>query len=172
MKRSLWLFFVLVWGATTLPVSAQVDQKLALVDEKLDRLQAEVEAIQFRQQKLQEDVENLHTQLAELRRQPGGVTAADLDALSTKLKAIDTARERDKQIILDTLSKELASIASGRPASTTPAAAGSAVHEVKAGDTLSSIAKAHGISVDALVKANSIPDPNNLHVGQKLTIPK
>lgn len=42
---------------------------------------------------------------------------------------------------------------------------------VKKGDTLSAIAKKYGTTVTKLAKANAIPDPNVIHVGQLLTIP-
>lgn len=41
---------------------------------------------------------------------------------------------------------------------------------VKKGDTLSSIAKAHGTTVAKLVAANGIKEPNKIYVGQKLII--
>jgi LasA protease len=42
---------------------------------------------------------------------------------------------------------------------------------VRAGDMLSDIALDFNVSVEALVTANNIPDPNSLEVGQPLTIP-
>src|SRR5205085_9277716 len=42
---------------------------------------------------------------------------------------------------------------------------------VKAGDTLSGIAALFGVSVDDIVRANNIADPNRLSEGQALTIP-
>ena len=44
-------------------------------------------------------------------------------------------------------------------------------HAVKAGETLTSIAKKHGVTTDALMRANDITDPTKLKVGQKLKIP-
>ncbi|MCC7518192.1 MAG: LysM peptidoglycan-binding domain-containing protein [Verrucomicrobiae bacterium] len=46
-----------------------------------------------------------------------------------------------------------------------------ATHVVKSGETLTSIAKQHGVSVDALVKANKITDVSKLKIGQKLKLP-
>jgi len=43
-------------------------------------------------------------------------------------------------------------------------------YSVKAGDTLSSIARRHGISPDKLAKVNQISDPSRLIVGQTLII--
>lgn len=43
-------------------------------------------------------------------------------------------------------------------------------YTVKSGDTLSAIAKAHGVTVDDLVKLNNLPNANVLHVGQVLKL--
>lgn len=59
--------------------------------------------------------------------------------------------------------------APAHPAST--AAATSTTYTVVAGDTLSRIAKRHGTTVDALVAANAIKDPNFIRIGQVLTLP-
>jgi nucleoid-associated protein YgaU len=47
------------------------------------------------------------------------------------------------------------------------------IYVVKTGDTLSKIAKAHGVTLDALIAANqdTIKDPNKLQVGEKIIIP-
>lgn len=44
-------------------------------------------------------------------------------------------------------------------------------HRVRRGETLSSIAAHHGVSLQALQKANRLVNPNRLMVGQKLAIP-
>ena len=48
--------------------------------------------------------------------------------------------------------------------------AGGGVYVVKSGDSLSKIARGHGVSVDALKAANKISD-SNIRIGQALTIP-
>ena len=48
---------------------------------------------------------------------------------------------------------------------------GSACYTVRLGDTLSGIAARHGVSVQALVGANRISNPNLIRAGQTLTIP-
>ncbi|HEC21598.1 MAG TPA: LysM peptidoglycan-binding domain-containing protein [Chloroflexi bacterium] len=45
------------------------------------------------------------------------------------------------------------------------------IHVVQFGDTLSTIAEAYGVSVDALIQANNLADANVLAVGQTLVIP-
>ncbi len=51
------------------------------------------------------------------------------------------------------------------------ASAASAHYVVEPGDTLSSIAVAHGVSVAKIVKANNITNVNLIRVGQRLAIP-
>ncbi|MCC7451525.1 MAG: LysM peptidoglycan-binding domain-containing protein [Anaerolineae bacterium] len=48
---------------------------------------------------------------------------------------------------------------------------GNRTHIVRDGDTLTSIANRYGVSVDALIAANNLKDPNAIVVGQQLIIP-
>jgi len=58
------------------------------------------------------------------------------------------------------------------PAPTQPAPpSGGTVHTVVRGDTLYSIARRYGVSLQAIVTANGIVNPNLISVGQRLTIP-
>ncbi len=45
-------------------------------------------------------------------------------------------------------------------------------HVVRGGETLSTIAREYGVTVNAIVEANALTDPNTLRVGQKLFIPQ
>lgn len=56
-------------------------------------------------------------------------------------------------------------------AATPNAALAAAQYVVRPGDTLSGIAHFYGVSVEALMTANQITDPNMLQVGQTLVIP-
>ncbi|WAC21257.1 LysM peptidoglycan-binding domain-containing protein [Luteolibacter sp. SL250] len=53
----------------------------------------------------------------------------------------------------------------------TPATAGSAVHTVKAGDTLARISRNAGTTPAAIARLNGIKDPSKLRIGQKLKLP-
>jgi LysM repeat protein len=44
-------------------------------------------------------------------------------------------------------------------------------HRVRRGETLSRIASHYGLSLDAVLKANRLANPNRLQVGQELAIP-
>jgi murein DD-endopeptidase MepM/ murein hydrolase activator NlpD len=45
------------------------------------------------------------------------------------------------------------------------------LHVVQGGDTLGAIAQTYGVSIEDLMAANGLTDPNVLHVGQTLVIP-
>lgn len=45
------------------------------------------------------------------------------------------------------------------------------IHVVQSGETLGSIARRYGLTIDQLVAANNLPDPDRLSVGQELVIP-
>ena len=71
---------------------------------------------------------------------------------------------------LDTLSQEISGafvIPNGAGGQTV-----SEVYQVGSGDTLAGIAKLHNVSVDAIIRANQLTDPNVLSVNQNLKIPK
>src|SRR5215204_6428384 len=57
------------------------------------------------------------------------------------------------------------------PTNTAGPAGQSTKYTIKAGDNLSSIALQFGITVDDIVKANNIEDPNQIYEGQELIIP-
>ncbi len=46
------------------------------------------------------------------------------------------------------------------------------IYTVQPGDILKDIAARHGVSLQALIQANNLPDPNNLEVGQQIRIPR
>jgi LysM repeat protein len=166
------IFAVAVFSFVGAPIFAQ--DSPAVLEEKLNRLQATVEALQFNQDRLQKQLEDIQGQVLELRRTGATITRADLDALDARLRAADAAREKDKQVILDTLAKELATLGAARTGMTRPPTTNGAggEHVVQKGDTLSTIGKQYGVSAEAIARANNLANPNDIKVGQKLTIPR
>jgi LysM repeat protein len=69
---------------------------------------------------------------------------------------------------------EITPVASPTPAppSPTPGPAGAPVtYKIQPGDSLSSIAQKFGVTVDDIVKANNIENPNEIYAGQEIIIP-
>ncbi len=70
-----------------------------------------------------------------------------------------------------------AASAPAAPAPASPAAAPAPkpapakVHTVTRGQNLTSIARAHGVTIAAIVQANGLTDPSRIYAGQRLTIP-
>ena len=61
--------------------------------------------------------------------------------------------------------------ASAAPVAAPAKPASEAEHVVASGDALSRIAKSNGVTVQQLMEANGIKDPNRIRVGQRLKIP-
>jgi LysM repeat protein len=57
------------------------------------------------------------------------------------------------------------------PAASSGAATTGGVHVVQSGDTLGGIAASYGTSVESIMQANSLSDPNYLFVGQEIIVP-
>jgi TolA-binding protein len=165
-----------VLGAGTGTAQQQtVGEQLSILDERVSKLRADVEALQFNQQQIQQDIKQVQARLEELRRAGPSASANDVQALEARLRAIDAARENDKKVILDQLARELAALGGSRSgaASSAPAPAIASGNEyvVQKGETLTSIAKNHGVTVAELRRANNLTS-DALKAGQKLVIPK
>ena len=119
-------------------------------------------------------IDKFQTDLIELRKAiaaGGGAAPEELKKLEDRIAAVDAARQKDRQAIIEQLAKELSGTGAGKsPGKSTPAT-DTGEHVVAKGETLSSIAKTYGITVVDLKKANSLTG-NDIKVGQKLVIPK
>lgn len=117
-------------------------------------------------------------------RSPDTGTATQLQALSKKIDEQNTKIDLLSQQILK-LEQQLTNARPGiMIGETTPSAAASApaietstrapginTHVVARGETLTSIAKMHSVTVSELQKANHIENDRKLQIGQTLTIP-
>ena len=162
--------FAAVFLITALPVLAQETASLGVLEEKVQKLRADVEDLQFRQQKTEQQFEIIRAELKDLRAAGGGASAEQFKALEARIAAVDAARQKDKQAIIDQLAKELAGLGGGKTIKPTPANEGRE-HIVQKNETLTSIARACGVTVADLKKANNLGS-DALQVGQKLVIPR
>jgi len=162
--------------ATSTPAQDQsTAQQLSILDERVSKLRADVDALQFNQQQIQQDIKQIQGQMDEVHRTGPSASANDLAALESKVKALDAAREADKKAIIDQLAKELAKMSGGHAGNSPPPppstdSANPGEHVVQKGETLTSIAKAAGVTIADLRKANNLTS-DSLKVGQKLVIP-
>lgn len=112
------------------------------------------------------------------------VTLADVRAANPDLVGNDPILQLGQIINLPDCGDDTSSVAAEDDGSTLSATAVPAptqsvvegtgiedIHVVQAGDTLFFIAQQYGVSVNAIVQANDLPNPNALSVGQELIIP-
>lgn len=100
---------------------------------------------------------------------PGDTLSGVAHRLGTTVSALAAANgitDPDRVRAGDTLE-----LPSGARPSVPPPATGARTYRVAAGDALSRIARAHGVSMAALQEANGISDPDRIRIGQVLRVP-
>ena len=159
-------------------------------DPRLMGLQQDVMALQQKVGALSLELEAMRTQNDNLREQLSRSTQGSVTPvmLKTQLDALrceyDTRADRDKQDILNQISKQIDKL--GATLNAAPAKAfkeekpvfvddypkEGIAYTVKPGDTLSKIAQENASSIRDIQNANKIADPKALKVGQQLFVPQ
>ena len=149
--------------------------------ENFDRLKGRIEGLELEVGRLRSDVDQLRADQANAAQAAVQQAQNSLAALDAKIRAVDAAREKDKQEIVDQLTGKISQIvatssgsAKGKSAVTTSKHKVSDEgyeHVVQPGETLSAIAAAYNVRSTDIITANDIDNPDRLHVGQKLFIP-
>lgn len=149
-------------------------ENMNILREDLIRVQGCVETIELENRQIVNKIEKLRADSSETRNL--AAMQKRLDILEQRVQALDAARAKDKQAIVDQLSAKIAEImssGSGRSSRRSAVSvSGGNEHIVQEGETLSAIAAAYKIRPSALIKANGIQDPDSLRAGQRLVIPK
>ncbi len=159
---------------------AQQQREDELLREERDRrLMGRIETLEMEAAALRRDLD-------QSRRAADTAGLSRVRALEEKIAALEqrwrdseAAREKDRREIVEVLSKRMAELlqssgAGGRtgvPPRRAPNRAGWE-HEVKPGESLSTIAAAYGARVADIVEANQLRDAHMIRVGQKLFIPE
>ena len=156
----------LVWDGGD---SAQEQDRVANLQQEVRALQTQVAETRAAQQDIYRRMEQLDAGREKEQRD----TQAALERMDQMAKADEAARAESKRAIVAEISKKMADLMKGTPA---PSPAGrnetGYEHVVKAGETLSKIAAAYGISPNAIISANNLKNPHSLRAGQKLFIPE
>lgn len=142
-------------------------QELETLKVDLKRLQERVEQLATAQQDAYQGLEKNRTESELAVRR----LREDLRVVQDELKALQAVRARDKEEIIEVLSKQIAGLLKSQSASTTKTERG-IEHVVRPGETLSSIAALYGKKPAVIIEANQIKDPNHLRIGTKLFIPE
>jgi len=161
----------------------QQRQREARTTTEMAALQVSLQQVEYRLADLGREQEALGQDLQQLRleiQQQKVQTDAGLSGLTARLDAQARAQVALRQELTDDLSARMAAILQTQARAATAARAASTrgrsevgyEHEVRAGETLSEIARAYGVTSQDILDANALRDPNVLRVGQKLFIPE
>jgi nucleoid-associated protein YgaU len=168
-------------------LDAQAQENARLLQEQTGKLVGRVESLEVENQRLNNELAALR---AHQSRAAAGATEAqalraELGDLDRRIRAMEAAREKDKQELVDTLSRKISQIMGGGTAGdgggkrrkssggeAHSGAGGGGSYVVKSGDSLSAIAAANGVTRKALMEANGIKNADQIRVGQKIVIPQ
>ncbi len=140
-----------------------------------------LQAVEDRVQELEGQIQSAKSQTAESVRfvqERMGTLEGQLEGAKQDQQKISAEFAQKIQVVLDEVDKEntklLQKIDKLGEAKKAARAAKlrDGLYTVVAGDTLAKIAKRNGVTVEALMQANGITNPNALKVGQKLVIPQ
>ena len=162
--------------------TARQEQELLRMQEQVRALSGRIEGIEMETQRLARDAEQLRRSVEASSQAGVRSLQPQVEELQRRVADLAAARERDKQAIIDDISRKMASLmrgsgggGGGSSRSSTPRSGGASEgyeHVVRSGETLSAIAQAYGVSASAILRENNLSNGNMLREGQKLFIPK
>jgi nucleoid-associated protein YgaU len=156
---------------------AGLSEKVLTMEGRIGALEEEVEALRF-------EIDRLSTQMGEMESEfsrglesiRAGLEQMGIE-LEGRIRDVDQARKDDRseqlgrlEIVLEEVTRENEALRDEIEAIRSSVAEGYE-HEVKRGETLATIAAQYGVTVQGIVQANGITNPNLIAVGQKLIIP-
>lgn len=154
-------------------------------------LRAEIRQQQNRIAALEQQIDQLNRDIAEARYAQSASAASyasssqvealngQLSALRQQLGAVDSARVKDRDEIMSSVSKTIATAVRQAQPPARPSGGVKATgthsgveHVVQSGETLSAIAQAYGVKTSTILEYNDIKNPSMIRVGQTLFIPQ
>ena len=148
----------------------------SLLEQENQRLASQLREMNRRIEMLEAESLRLQREQRETIQSESRASQDRLARVEQRVEEVNRLREQDKQQIVDSLSERIAQILrASAPASNSrrPAVSGyGREHVVAAGQTLSDIAKAYGVTVKTIADANNLSNLDVLRVGQKLFIPE
>ncbi len=157
---------------TTVP---QRRKQAVRYEARLSELEGSVERLENRMQGLHQSQQDAYSQVDRLEKLHARKIVKieeELAGIKEMVADLDTRQERIRKEIVDKLTEKIASLLQETRAGSTKQNLRGREHEVLAGQTLSEIAAAYGVSIDAIIEANGLKNPDNIRKGQKLFIPE
>ena len=162
----LLIFSVSTWSQNT--------KSVRYYEELVGSLAEQVRQLQDDNARLTGAVQALRAQVEDLAR-ANASTGKELSELRSRISADTVKREKQLQMIADRLKtpapQETQPVKQTPPPTETPAFTEYEEYVVQRGATLTAIAKAYGVSVETIKKANN-KKTDALRIGEKLKIPR
>lgn len=182
-KAFLSLCALLVLSGCLVPRQEELDRQ---AQEKALREREQRRMIEEYQQRTQMSLQDSEAQLLQIQREVRTISeemaraqARDIQQLEQRItrlegsiRELDQRRQKDREEIIDILSKRMAEVFSQQQQSRATAVQSGGSHVVAAGENIGSIAAAYGTTSRALIQANNLSNPNSIRVGQRLVIPR
>ena len=161
--------------------TARQEQEMLRIQEQVRALSGRIEGIEMETQRLARESEQLRRSVEASTQAGVRSLQPQVEELQRRVSELAAARERDKQAIIDDISRKMAGLMRGSgggggssrgSASRSGGASEGYEHVVRSGETLSAIAQAYGVSTSVILRENNLANGNVLREGQKLFIPK
>jgi len=139
----------------------------------MESLRADVYRLKEETRTASSGYEQVYAEIDRLRREQDEgdkELAGRLDQLEIRLRKQDAALDAMHKQIVTELSRKMATLMKSQ--APTRGSEYGREHMVKPGETLSEIASAYGVTVNALVRANDLKNANSIRVDQKIFIPE
>ncbi len=132
-------------------------------------LEQRVEALEVVREDTYRRLDDIRTGLRTVENDLARQRSAHADALQAEAAAREAMRLELVRSLTERISEIMRTQATAQPQQRVEAGY---EHTVKPGETLSEIARAYGVSINAIIRANKIDRPDLLRAGQKLFIPE
>jgi len=145
-----------------------------LMQEQMQRLSGQIENTQLQIDQIWSEIERIRKSNRDELDGMADALQVRVDDLEKEIARLEAARASDKKEIVDKMTATISEIVAASAANRA-GASGSQFgreHTVEAGQTLSEIAAAYGVSMRVIIDANSLSSPDKLRVGQTLFIPE
>jgi LysM repeat protein len=154
-------FFPRGEGGEALPDSEALSERFQQIEDKIGRMETTLEGLSV----LQEDMEPVKKAVLRFDNADASMSAR-VQRLAEEMASL----QKEMESLKKTLTAE-AKASTPTPRAEKPASASQAAyHEVVKGDTLYSIGRRYGVSVDAIRRLNGLSGQDAIHPGQKLKV--
>lgn len=143
-----------------------------IFEERMRQLDGRLQTIEMEISRLDRLTVSMQAETASQQDSTTEYMDSRLLAIEQKLSSLEASRVKDRQELIDTISKKIADLMAQTSGRTSQGSGYGYEHIVQQGETLSEIASAYGASIKVIMRENNLNNPNHIRVGQKLFVPE